>query len=311
MTSADTEAMKALQELLDERQRYEGWMRALDERRANTPEHVFTRVQTDYSLRLERVMQRLSERTEQVRATVDAMRGKLTGLRSKESDRIDARQEAELRAAVGEYTDEEWTKLRDEADLEIELLAEERGGVETELAEMERILEMTQPAKPKPAAEASAPEPPTQTQSTQSQPAHGTASVSQQAPATAPATATPAARPFVPPTVATAPADEAPSIDDFVADWPVRHVDPSAVAQGDGIAEVPEVDQSPPAANTASAMSPRTAAFAPPLVGHTADGPSVDQRRDQEKTLKCPECGALNYATEWYCERCGGELATF
>lgn len=36
-----------------------------------------------------------------------------------------------------------------------------------------------------------------------------------------------------------------------------------------------------------------------------------EPKREQEKTLKCPECGAMNYATEWYCERCGGELATF
>ena len=27
------------------------------------------------------------------------------------------------------------------------------------------------------------------------------------------------------------------------------------------------------------------------------------------KTLRCGECGTLNYPTEWYCERCGGELA--
>jgi uncharacterized OB-fold protein len=30
---------------------------------------------------------------------------------------------------------------------------------------------------------------------------------------------------------------------------------------------------------------------------------------DHSKTLKCAECGALNYPTEWYCERCGAELA--
>jgi hypothetical protein len=29
------------------------------------------------------------------------------------------------------------------------------------------------------------------------------------------------------------------------------------------------------------------------------------------KSLKCGECGTLNYPTEWYCERCGGELAAF
>lgn len=31
---------------------------------------------------------------------------------------------------------------------------------------------------------------------------------------------------------------------------------------------------------------------------------------DGAKTLRCQECNALNYPTEWYCERCGGELAT-
>ncbi len=28
-----------------------------------------------------------------------------------------------------------------------------------------------------------------------------------------------------------------------------------------------------------------------------------------EKTLKCGDCSALNLPTEWYCERCGAELA--
>jgi hypothetical protein len=30
---------------------------------------------------------------------------------------------------------------------------------------------------------------------------------------------------------------------------------------------------------------------------------------EQAKTLKCGECGTMNYPTEWYCERCGAELA--
>src|SRR5690606_14356265 len=32
---------------------------------------------------------------------------------------------------------------------------------------------------------------------------------------------------------------------------------------------------------------------------------------DQQKTLRCTDCGTMNLPTEWYCERCGGELAAF
>lgn len=43
----------------------------------------------------------------------------------------------------------------------------------------------------------------------------------------------------------------------------------------------------------------------------TANNPVVlrDKSMEAAKTLKCGECGAANYPTEWYCERCGAELA--
>jgi hypothetical protein len=34
-----------------------------------------------------------------------------------------------------------------------------------------------------------------------------------------------------------------------------------------------------------------------------------DVPSEQVKTLKCQECSTMNYPTEWYCERCGAELA--
>ena len=33
-----------------------------------------------------------------------------------------------------------------------------------------------------------------------------------------------------------------------------------------------------------------------------------DKSSEAAKSLKCSECGAMNYPTEWYCERCGAEL---
>lgn len=44
-----------------------------------------------------------------------------------------------------------------------------------------------------------------------------------------------------------------------------------------------------------------------PGAGTTRTGGSTDQA----KTLRCTECGTMNFPTEWYCERCGGELAAF
>jgi hypothetical protein len=35
-----------------------------------------------------------------------------------------------------------------------------------------------------------------------------------------------------------------------------------------------------------------------------------DKTAEAAKTLKCAECAAMNYPTEWYCERCGAELAS-
>lgn len=40
-------------------------------------------------------------------------------------------------------------------------------------------------------------------------------------------------------------------------------------------------------------------------------GANTPRASEALKSLKCGECGTLNYPTEWYCERCGGELAAF
>ena len=50
----------------------------------------------------------------------------------------------------------------------------------------------------------------------------------------------------------------------------------------------------------------------PPANEEEASGPlgrPTPRTSQAIKTLKCQECGTLNFPTEWYCERCGGELA--
>lgn len=59
-----------------------------------------------------------------------------------------------------------------------------------------------------------------------------------------------------------------------------------------------------------SAPSPRRASGAQYQVDESAtlEAPA-NEDAPVEKTLKCRECGTMNLATEWYCERCGAELA--
>jgi hypothetical protein len=71
-----------------------------------------------------------------------------------------------------------------------------------------------------------------------------------------------------------------------------------------GTAKGPKPPSAPPAPT-----SPKTA----PLAGNvTGNNPIVLKQQggaDRHKTLKCNDCGSMNFPTEWYCERCGAELA--
>ncbi|MGI8509673.1 MAG: zinc finger protein [Gemmatimonadaceae bacterium] len=314
MTAADAGAITALQELLDERQRYEGWLSVLDERRSSTPRHVYDRVHTDYSLRLERVTERLAERGDQLAGTIESLTSRLNALRAREAERTDARHEAELRAAVGEYGPEEWDRLRGTADRELGEIAEQRRGLEAEVLELQRILALTRNTPQISAGDQRSVLDSDQSVE-QSGSDAGTSSDTQQGQAHA---------------AGASGSEQDPPISDFVAEWPAKQgagAENEAAPQGDGVPEVPEVDersaarQATPVMQTTPAETQASAAAAISASASRASSnaspprpippPMGDTRRESEKTLKCPECGVMNYATEWYCERCGGELSTF
>lgn len=93
-------------------------------------------------------------------------------------------------------------------------------------------------------------------------------------------------------------------------------------------AELGDLRMAPPARSTATATPPASPNSGAPAPG-ARDGfddlaflrsvvdPSASANvapaasGDQQKTLRCTECGTMNFPTEWYCERCGGELAAF
>lgn len=63
------------------------------------------------------------------------------------------------------------------------------------------------------------------------------------------------------------------------------------------------------AARGAAAEPPELPDLTPP--GPSPLGAPTPRTSQAVRSLKCGECGTLNFPTEWYCERCGGELAAF
>lgn len=288
MASTETDTMTALQELLDERQRYEGWLAVLEGRRSSTPKHVYERVHTDYSLRLERVTERLSERAEQLAATISSTVSRLSAVRQREAERMDTRHEAELRAAVGEYGADEWERIRSTADGELDTIATERRTLESEVADLERIagLATGSRATGSERSGATAAGDPLDANPVKDAGRSDEAG-SQTSPDRAPSDRS------ADPGAATAESSDQES--SFVPEWPAQQ----------GTPVVPSAAPNTQSANaTPGTQSPASAPRPVPP-------PTADMRRDAEKNLKCPECGVMNYPTEWYCERCGGELSTF
>ncbi|HET7615082.1 MAG TPA: hypothetical protein VFK26_14260 [Gemmatimonadaceae bacterium] len=279
MAEREPVSLDALNGLLKERQRYEEWLAALEEKRANTSDSVYERVRGDYQTRLREVSGKLAERAGELRETIDSLTVRLDEISRQELQQREARQEAELRAAVGEYTDKQWKEIGGAWDKELSRLAKEKTALDTQLTELNRIFALSMKEKQ---AEAIAHGRPG------SEDGVGRAPISPVIP-----------RPAIP---------EPPTLN------PPSRIDQAASRSQPTTPSSPQTrspfDQFP-------VLRPGGAPGTPPSTAAVATPPSVpksgggqDPRSEQHKTLKCPECGAANYPTEWYCERCGGELAT-
>ncbi len=116
------------------------------------------------------------------------------------------------------------------------------------------------------------------------------------------------------------PRGPAPKLDELAFLKSVAPEKPGPKRQSGGIPRPPEANTppAPPAApeRPSDAMQGITRAdpFASktqPAIPDTIPAQGSGSRASQAapKTLKCGECGTLNRPTEWYCERCGAELA--
>lgn len=278
MAEKEPVSLDALNGLLKERHRYEEWLAALEEKRANTSASVYQRVQTDYKTRLREVSSKLAERAGELRENIDALTLRLEDVSRQESQQRDARQEAELRAAVGEYTDKQWKEIGGAWDKELARLVKEKVALDAQLNELNRIFALSVKEKQAEAIAAGR------------------------------GGSTDGSRPPISPVVSRPAIPEPPTLNP-----PARSEQPLTARAQQSSQNSPggrsPFDEFPVLRpGSGSGAPPSTAVATPPSVPKT--GGTQDPRSEQHKTLKCPECGAANYPTEWYCERCGGELAT-
>jgi len=328
--------------LMQERAKFENWLATLESRRDATPPNVYDRVRHDYEKRLAGVVEELGTHAAELEAQAERYATRLGELGDQEQAKREERAEAELRAHVGELSPDEWETTSREADDALAAIAAEQAVVGADLNRVYDLLGAATGAVPAPAEPEPEPEPYAQAEP---EPPRAAAAEPEPEPAV-----TPSPEPQVPragepePARASNATPEQASFDElaflksvvspYASQTPVK---PPAAGTDTG----PHFTQDPTEALTESLVSRANrpsqerefiredaADAAAGLVGRAAEPGSGERPYaanvtgnhpivlrpsgavEQPKTLKCAECAAMNYPTEWYCERCGAELAS-
>ncbi len=280
-----TETDNSIEALLEQRAQYEEWLAKLDSTANKAPESVRQKVRADYEIRLRGVIERLRGHAATIAEELQrhqSAQGELDGQRRAAEEEL---AEAEVRHTVGEFGEDEWRRISEESDRKLGGLREQLKTVGAEIARLVEVQGLiAAPVKPAPQAVPPAP-PPVEDVIERSPP------------------------PPAPPPMAEPAAPEAPRAAPRAA--PGRGREPEPAEAVDELAFLKSVaDEPKPAAQrrpsnpgpSGAPQASRAVETAPAPSGKTG-APGV------AKTLKCGECGTLNRPTEWYCERCGAELA--
>lgn len=331
--------------LLQERQQYATWLSRLDATADTAPESVRGKVRSDYKARLDSVIEQLRSHADGLAQQLERHRDTRSELQTREAQAKEIMSEAEVRHAVGEYSDAKWQQIRGEAQKNLVAIREDLAQLGEEIAELENVQHMiAAPAVPEPVAPPPPPpvppaapepekpaEPPAMEQPPTVEPAAEPA-------APTPAAATPIAAAPIAPQPPQPPASQ-PQAKPPAS--PVRPVKPKEGPPAAGrtlwfpsvkeeeveagvdelafLKSVSEDETTGPSPRRASGghlrppeptAAPQVTPAAPTPVGTS---PAGEMGRPSSstgaRTLKCGECGTMNRPTEWYCERCGAELA--
>lgn len=297
---------QAIEELLGTRQQLTEWLQKISDAGGDVPGSVRERVRADYEGRLAEVVFSLRGHSETLTSTVDTLRASLGAqnrIREQEEETI---AEVELRFHVGEYDETEWTRRHDASQRTLEEALSAISQLTADIARFEEVLgqihedvaseasamtEVVEPESPLSGAERAeemtgAPEAVHATEQEDREPEpvalHRDGPVAHRVPAPEPVEAPR----FIPKGEPASPRPER------VGAGSSPRV--SAGASGDDLAFLKAMTIDP----SRSTAAPRAGERAERAGSGTA-----------AKSLKCGECSAMNRPTEWYCERCGAELA--
>jgi hypothetical protein len=368
-------ALNEVRALVQERERFDAWLDALEAKRDSTPERVFTRVRADYRARREGVLTALVAHVTPLSAWAGALAERQSALGAVRATHDEERAEAALRHAVGEFSDDQWDEVRARVDAALQGLESEDAILRAEREDVEQLLQsaqagaaLAQPTPAMPVVAVAAPTPavpvvkvttPTPAMGTPvnsvviddmqimnlddaglieietGTPTHPTAAIADIASLALPESITPQS--LTPPTISIdelfgSDGDDDASTtltphgadDEIEAAWQEsaargfgRDDQPPRVTQEVAALESFEVYTGPNAAvREATPPAPEEPVAPETVPVRSASGfddlaflRSLTASLEQTKTLRCTECNTMNFPTEWYCERCGGELA--
>jgi hypothetical protein len=315
--------------LLQEREQYATWLSRLDATTDTAPESVRGKVRSDYKARLDAVIEQLRSHSDGLAQQLERHRDTRSELLTRESQAKEIMSEAEVRHAVGEYSDTKWQQIRGEAQKNLVAIREELTQLGDEITMLENVQQMiAAPAIPEPVQPPPPPPPPPPPAP---EPEKATPAPVMEEVAAPPPPPAPTPTPPPPPPVAEAPSAH-PAKPPIAPVRPVKPKEGGApgrtlwfpsvkdeeVATGvDELAflkSVSEDETTGPSARRASGghirpPEPIPAPPTPPPSGTAAGESGRPSAATGARTLKCGECGTMNRPTEWYCERCGAELA--
>lgn len=291
---------KTIEDLLSEREQFELWLARLDESSDLASDSVRAKVRSDYQERLEAVIIELGSHSDSIADQLADHRGNQADLTAREASAREELAEAEVRHAVGEYDDDEWKKLKDMADDQIEQIAGELKDVTSEIDRLAGVQALIA-SRPEVTGEPDSGSTATTEAEPQMDDQEPVISISGSAGGDDPSMGAPK---FTPRGADARGESSAPRTLRF----PGGESGGGSLDELDFLKSVTEDESSGPSPEGAEAAAAQAASEAAREVATSTDAQSGGP--SQAKTLKCGECGELNRPTEWYCERCGAELAS-